>query len=376
MAPQPLSWSSGPSSNPQNGNCTRQHTASVPACTAAASVDASFIAPSIGSVSGQTPNPQALSEARSSDRQDLLTFLKAALASEGVSEGQVTSNPQTQSKEEKEGSSKASATKETTQGGEKTILGHFGVGLNWVEHEMVPFNFQNLTQGGEGQLKALEEELFRIQQQLKGIAKGKEKQTPRPENHPPESNQPSSTSAALMWMPETPGALPGLSLGGPADTTRVNQVPQATVTAPVFSAPSLSLMWGPVGAALGQNLVSPTFNGTNFMDFALKWPLYLNNLGVGQGPLPDEVKLTLLGGAVEDSTRAEIQRRVERGETVRYQEIWYWLEAKFGGDTQATIRAELASLKPQHEGRLTLSAWYNFEGTFRLFYGRLETPIK
>ena len=65
-------------------------------------------------------------------------------------------------------------------------------------------------------------------------------------------------------------------------------------------------MLGPVGAALGKILNPPIFDGTNFMDLAVKWPLYFNQLGVGQGPLPDEVKLTLLGGVVDGSTKAEI----------------------------------------------------------------------
>ena len=79
---------------------------------------------------------------------------------------------------------------------------------------------------------------------------------------------------------------------------------------------------------------------------------------------------------MDGSTRAEIQRRVERSEVVSYQEIWNWMVGKFGGDTQSAIRSELATLRPQHEGRLTLAAWYAFEGEFKLLFGRLECPVE
>ena len=139
-------------------------------------------------------------------------------------------------------------------------------------------------------------------------------------------------------------------------------------------APNMGLMFGPVGAALGQNLVMPIFTGQNFADFSVKWPVYLTQLSAGQGFLGDEVKLGLLSGALDEGSRAELQRRQEGGESVRYQDFWNWLTRKYGGDTQAAVRTELQALRPVHEGRLTLPAWNTFEGCFKLLFQRLENP--
>ena len=71
----------------------------------------------------------------------------------------------------------------------------------------------------------------------------------------------------------------------------------------------------------------------------MAWPLYLTQMAAtSMGDLTDGQKLSLLSGVLDQSSRAELQRRQEKGETIRYQEFWNWMVNKYGGDTQAAIR--------------------------------------
>ena len=101
------------------------------------------------------------------------------------------------------------------------------------------------------------------------------------------------------------------------------------------------LIMGPMGAALSQNLVMPTFSGRNFPDFATKWGLYMMQVGAGQGVIPEDMKLSLLYQALDEGSKAEFLRRHESGRPLKHAELWSWLTSKFGGDVQGSIRAEL-----------------------------------
>jgi hypothetical protein len=105
---------------------------------------------------------------------------------------------------------------------------------------------------------------------------------------------------------------------------------------PFSLAQPVGALFGPVAAALAKDLVKPELRG-NFHDFALKFPLYLQQLSAGQ-PLTDEVKLILLSSCLDQGGQLELQRRYELGERVRFQDFWNWLAQKYGEDVQASLR--------------------------------------
>lgn len=131
------------------------------------------------------------------------------------------------------------------------------------------------------------------------------------------------------------------------------------------------MLLGPIGAALAKEVVKPELRG-NFHDFAVKFPLYLQQLSAGQ-VLSDELRLTLLESSLDKAAQVELQRRREHGGAT-FPEFWNWLAQKYGGDTQSALREELRTLRPEHDGKLNLQAWREFEAKFRLVYGRLEYP--
>ena len=163
--------------------------------------------------------------------------------------------------------------------------------------------------------------------------------------------------------------------GGPERHVQTIQASpfQGAQPTPPMTGPSMGMLLGPIGAALAKDLVKPELKG-NFHDFAVKFPLYLQQLSAGQGPLPDEVKLTLLGSSLDLGGQLELQRRFEQGERVTFQSFWNWLTQKYGSDTQSALREELRTLRPEHEGKLHLAAWRDFESRFKLCYSRLESP--
>ncbi len=66
-------------------------------------------------------------------------------------------------------------------------------------------------------------------------------------------------------------------------------------TAPVAPVmPTMSIMLGPAGAAMVNNLNKPTLVPSKGNDFILRFPVYLDRLAAGKGALPDEVKVSLL----------------------------------------------------------------------------------
>jgi hypothetical protein len=182
----------------------------------------------------------------------------------------------------------------------------------------------------------------------------------------------------FSWAPDGgfSGAGPEFAVNfgaGPREMwVRPIHVQQPGMTSPPPMVQPIGTLFGPVAAALAKDLVKPELRG-NFHDFALKFPLYIQQLSAGQ-PLTDEVKLILLSSCLDQGAQLELQRRHELGERVRFQDFWNWLAQKYGGDVQASLREELRSLRVQNEGKLSLAAWREFESRFRLVLSRLESP--
>ena len=165
----------------------------------------------------------------------------------------------------------------------------------------------------------------------------------------------------------------GSTGGGPGEAwVRPVQAQPIGLPSPFSMAQSPGILFGPVAAALAKDLVKPELRG-NFYDFALKFPLYIQQLSAGQA-LTDEVKLILLSSCLDPGAQLELQRRQELGERVRFQDFWNWLAQKYGGDVQASLREELRALRVQNDGKMTLAGWREFESRFRLVHSRLESP--
>jgi hypothetical protein len=67
-------------------------------------------------------------------------------------------------------------------------------------------------------------------------------------------------------------------------------------------------LYGPVAAAVVKNLVQPEFKGDNFHDFAIKFPLYVQQIALGQ-VLNEDLKLQLLAPCLNQGAQLELQRR-------------------------------------------------------------------
>jgi hypothetical protein len=129
---------------------------------------------------------------------------------------------------------------------------------------------------------------------------------------------------------------------------------------------------GNLFTASAQNM--PTFKGRNCTDFTRNWETWLQNISrLHQGTLSEEVKLRLFESAADDGVRYEIQRKRERGETVKYQDIYSWFTRKYGGDTENEAVTDLKSLRLQYEGKLTNVEFIPFSQHFQLVYERQDT---
>jgi hypothetical protein len=164
----------------------------------------------------------------------------------------------------------------------------------------------------------------------------------------------------FSWAPDHPVLSTGMDFGGQGSTETMVRPVQAY---PSGMAPLIPMiqstggLYGPVAAAVVKNLVQPEFRGDNFHEFAIKFPLYVQQISVGQ-VLNDDLKLQLLSPCLNQGAQLELQRRQEMGERVRFQDFWNWLAQKYGGgDVQASFKEELRSLRVQNEGKLTLAAW-------------------
>ena len=183
----------------------------------------------------------------------------------------------------------------------------------------------------------------------------------------------------FSWAPDftsgTSAEFGGPLGAGPQEAwVRPIQVQQPGMASLVPMVQPMGTLYGPVAAAVVKNLVQPEFRGDNFHDFAIKFPLYVQQISIGQA-LSDDLKLQLLSPCLNQGAQLELQRRQELGERVRFQDFWNWLAQKYGGgDVQASFREELRSLRAQNDGKLTLAAWREFESRFRLVFSRIESP--
>ena len=76
--------------------------------------------------------------------------------------------------------------------------------------------------------------------------------------------------------------------------------------------PSVGIMLGTAGAAMVNDLNKPILVAGKGNGFILRYPVYLDRLAKGQGPLPDEMKVSLLESSLPAGGQAEVQRRQEQ----------------------------------------------------------------
>ena len=198
------------------------------------------------------------------------------------------------------------------------------------------------------------------------------------------SASPAATSTsrrcALRWTDEeedSPPARVGMVvLGGEPE-----QAGEPTAVRPVQVGGGPVPMMGPYmayGGPLGNLYHAsakemPVFNGRNYNEFQRQWPLWLQQQASFHGPLADEVKLRLFESATEEGVRCEIQRQRERGEVVKYQQVYSWFMTRYGGDMEGEAVSDLKSLKLQYEGKLTRMEFIPFVQNFRLKFERQDT---
>jgi hypothetical protein len=101
--------------------------------------------------------------------------------------------------------------------------------------------------------------------------------------------------------------------------------------------------------------------------------LWLQQQASFHGPLAEEVKLRLFESATEEGVRCEIQRQRERGEVVKYQQVYSWFMTRYGGDMEGEAVSDLKSLRLQYEGKLTRMEFIPFVQNFRLKFERQDT---
>ena len=126
--------------------------------------------------------------------------------------------------------------------------------------------------------------------------------------------------------------------------------------------------------AQAAGVIEPRFDG-NFADFEVKWPIYLRQLTeLYPMSITEGIKLNLLKGAIGSSAQTELERRYEANESIKYQDFWNWVRAKYGVDVQTATWEKFKALRPRSEGKLKLKDWQDYAGRIRLLYARLEAP--
>jgi hypothetical protein len=140
-------------------------------------------------------------------------------------------------------------------------------------------------------------------------------------------------------------------------------------------------MFTPAFNLLNNQVTRPTLEKGKFMEFKLKFPVFLEKATAGQGILADDMKLSLLKDCIPQAARLELQKREEefqRGQAPapRYADFWAWICRTYGTghDDQTTIKEEIQRLEPRCNGRLTLELWENYVGEFELLKHRLDEP--
>ena len=89
---------------------------------------------------------------------------------------------------------------------------------------------------------------------------------------------------------------------------------------------NLGLLLGPAAQLLASEVVRPELKAASAGDFFLQFPAYLRKLEMmGQAPLSDEAKLTLLEGSLNPAGRAELQRRQELSQVHRLPPLNSWI---------------------------------------------------
>ena len=68
----------------------------------------------------------------------------------------------------------------------------------------------------------------------------------------------------------------------------------------------------------------------------------------------------------------EMQRREEEGVVSTYSSLWQWLCSRYDSDAPIMIREEWRSLRPKFQGKLDLTAWRKYHGTFTRLWAQLR----
>jgi hypothetical protein len=126
-----------------------------------------------------------------------------------------------------------------------------------------------------------------------------------------------------------------------------------------------------------QGIAPPKFSGSRRVKD--DWPMFQtdweNYVGLLQqsSPIPvaDALLLGILRTVLDETTRLDLQMKLEENPGLTYAQFWAELEKLFGGDITQRNRAVWEALKLENPGNLTSASWRAFYTIFSLWKNRV-----